>query len=576
MEYCSTLTAQNEKSIVQVVTNKAHSFYQSELCSVVVCGDVFLQEKATSAKEIANFFSSNSHCIEALYQELSGQFWLVVLDYTSNKLYLVNDHFGMQPCFYTQQNGVVTISESLKKLKSMPELSFTISEQALFNYMYFHCIPSPNTIFEQVSKLEPGKAVILEQHKTDISLSITEQLLYCPSFNQKKVQEQDTHKTCLNVIEKAVNKHSSEDCGAFLSGGLDSSSVAGMLARSQSPAKTFSIGFTIDGYDETPYAKLTAQHFKTQHEVLYLQPEQAAEEFVKVAQYFDEPFGNSSAMATYFCAKFAKSHGVTRLLAGDGGDELFAGNDRYAKQKQFEFYQQVPSAIRGVTKGLFCHTPIGKLPILSKGASYINQAEVPMPDRLESYNFLNRLGVDNIFNSDFISAVDTQQPVMQQRQRYQDCSSEHIVDQMLYLDWKFTLADNDLVKVGRMCDMAGVDVRYPLLDKSVVDFSCSIAADIKLPGNKLRNFYKESCRGFLADDTLTKSKHGFGLPFGLWMKENQVLKELVLDNLVAFKKRKIVKDSLVDSVLDAHQSIHAGYYGELIWIMVVLELWLQQ
>lgn len=576
MEHNSTILTPSAAKVAHITTNRPHSIFQSKLSTVVICGDIFFQEHMASAEEVSNFFINNKNCINTLFQQLSGQFWLVIFDVANSKLFVVNDHFGMQPCFYTQQDNLLTISDSLKKIKSIPELSFTISDQALFNYMYFHCIPSPNTIFEQVSKLEPGKAVIFEQQKTGSTFTATEQLLYCPSFNQKKAQVAGSNKTCLEVIENAVTKHASDDCGAFLSGGLDSSSVAGMLARSQSPAKTFSIGFEIEGYDETPYAQLTAKHFGTQHEVLFLQPEQAVEEFVKVAQYFDEPFGNSSAMATYFCAKFAKSHGVSRLLAGDGGDELFAGNDRYAKQKQFEFYQQVPSALRGVTKGVFCHTPIGKLPLLSKGASYINQAEVPLPDRLESYNFLNRLGLNNMFSQDFLSTVDTQQPIMQQRQRFQDCSSEHIVDQMLYLDWKFTLADNDLVKVGRMCDMAGVDVRYPLLDKSVVDFSCTIPAEIKLPGSKLRDFYKESCRGFLADDTLTKSKHGFGLPFGMWMKENQVLKELVMDNLLAFKKRKIVKDSLVDSVLDAHQSVHASYYGELIWIMVVLELWLQQ
>ncbi|MCW8831759.1 MAG: asparagine synthase-related protein, partial [Colwellia sp.] len=469
MQYNSRIQTASAAVIADITTNKPHSFYQGELCTVVLCGDIFLQEEMASPEEISHFFINNQKCINTLYQKLSGQFWLVVFDNDSNKLFLVNDHFGMQPCFYTQQSNSITISDSLKKLKSISEISLSISEQAIFNYMYFHCIPSPNTIFEQVSKLEPGKAVIFEQQKTDSAFTATEQLLYCPSFNQKKAQTVGSHQACLDVIEKAVTKHASSDCGAFLSGGLDSSSVAGMLARSKSPAKTFSIGFDIEGYDETPYAQLTAKHFGTQHEVLFLQPEQAAEEFVKVAQYFDEPFGNSSAMATYFCAKFAKSHGVSRLLAGDGGDELFAGNDRYAKQKQFEFYQQVPSAIRGITKGMFCHTPIGKLPLLSKGASYIQQAEVPLPDRLESYNFLNRLGVNNMFNQDFLSTIDTQQPIMQQRQRYQDCSSEHIVDQMLYLDWKFTLADNDLVKVGRMCDMAGVDVRYPLLDKSVVD-----------------------------------------------------------------------------------------------------------
>jgi len=264
------------------------------------------------------------------------------------------------------------------------------------------------------------------------------------------------------------------------------------------------------------------------------------------------------------------------LLAGDGGDEIFAGNDRYAKQKVFQYYGQMPGILQSAAKGVFCGTPLPKLPLLSKAASYIKQAQVPLPDRLETYNFLNQFGVENMFNGDFLSAVDVQQPISQQRQRYFECSSDDPVDRMLYLDWKFTLADNDLVKVGRMCEMAGVDVRFPLLDKSVVDFSCTIPADIKLPGNKLRHFYKESCRGFLNDETLSKSKHGFGLPFGLWMKENKALRELALDNLLAFKKRKIVKDSLIDEVLDAHQSDHASYYGELIWIMVVLELWLQQ
>lgn len=561
-----------------VLTAKPHSFFENEQIIAVACGDVFINDKASDAQDVASFYISNHKKLKVLYQQLSGQFWLILFNKASFEFSILNDHFGIQPCFYLKQGDVIHISDSLKQLKNVPELQLSISEQALFNYMYFHCIPSPNTIFTEVSKLEPGKAVIFDR-----TLQSRAQLLYQPKFKQAESGSplsKNQNRECLDTIELAVAEHATDNCGAFLSGGLDSSSVAGMLARHQAQAKTFSIGFNIEGYDETPYAKLTSKHFGTQHETLYLQPEQAAEEFVKVAQYFDEPFGNSSAMATYFCAKFAKEHGVNRLLAGDGGDELFAGNERYAKQKQFEFYQQVPRVFQNLVKGTFCHTPIGKLPllgkVLSKGASYINQAEVPLPDRLESYNFLNRLGQENMFNSDFLASVDTQQPIRQQRQRFTDCLSEHSVDQMLYLDWKFTLADNDLVKVGRMCDMAGIEVRFPLLDKSVVDFSCTIPADIKLPGGKLRHFYKESCRGFLADKTLTKSKHGFGLPFGLWMKENQVLQELVLDNLLEFKKRKIVKDSLVDSVIDAHQSVHASYYGELIWIMVVLELWLQQ
>ena len=554
-----------------IITSKKHSIFEDESTYTVVCGDIFIDETLCDAAVIAEKFTYYKKSFDDLYQHISGQFWLLVFDKKLGQLTVLNDHFGMQSCFYTLQNNTIYISDSLKKLKNINDITLNISEQALFNYMYFHCIPSPNTIFTEVSKLEPGKAIIFKSKGAQ-----QEQLLYKPTFNKQLESNEDQHKACLDTIEHAVKKHAEGKVGAFLSGGLDSSSVAGMLARHEEEAKTFSIGFTIKGYDETEYAQLTAQHFGTKHEVLYLEADEAAEEFVRVAQYFDEPFGNSSAMATYFCAKFAKSHGIERLLAGDGGDELFAGNDRYAKQKVFEIYQGIPNVLQGAAKGLLCKTPLGKVPLLSKGASYINQAEIPLPDRLETYNFLNRFGVQEMFNKDFLASVDTQAPIQQQRKRYQECSSEHSVDQMLYLDWKFTLADNDLIKVGRMCEMADVEVRYPLLDKSVVDFSCTIPADIKLPGGKLRHFYKESCRGFLADNTLTKSKHGFGLPFGLWMKENQTLKEIALDNLVAFKKRKIVNDSLIDNVLDAHNSVHASYYGELIWIMVVLELWLQQ
>ena len=555
----------------KILTTKALSCHEDEKRFVAIYGTAYIDNTACTAQTFAATMSNAKEDVELAYRLLSGQFWMFVLNKVTQKLFLFNDHFGIQPCFYTLQNNVLTVSDSLKCMRNVEGIALTISEQALFNYMYFHCIPSPNTIFEQVAKLEPGKAVVFDKNA-----EVKKVQLYQPDFKQQAEVDKQQYADCLDVIEQAVVKHTAEGCGAFLSGGLDSSTVAGMLARHQQPANTFSIGFDIAGYDETAYAKLTAKHFATKHEVLYLQPEPAVEEFVKVAQFFDEPFGNSSAMATYFCAKFAKSHGVNHLLAGDGGDEIFAGNDRYAKQKVFQYYGQMPGILQSAAKGVFCGTRLPKLPLLSKAASYIKQAQVPLPDRLETYNFLNQFGVENMFNGDFLSAVDVQQPISQQRQRYFECSSDDPVDRMLYLDWKFTLADNDLVKVGRMCEMAGVDVRFPLLDKSVVDFSCTIPADIKLPGNKLRHFYKESCRGFLNDETLSKSKHGFGLPFGLWMKENKALRELALDNLLVFKKRKIVKDSLIDEVLDAHQSDHASYYGELIWIMVVLELWLQQ
>ncbi|MFD2167323.1 asparagine synthetase B family protein [Thalassotalea euphylliae] len=508
--------------------------------------------------------------LEKAFAVLQGTYFAISCCKENQSLSLFNDALGVQPCYYTVQNGKLYVSNSLKELKKESALSFTLNKQAIFNYMYFHCIPSPTTIYENVFKLEPGKAVIF-----DVEFNKTEQVLYSPKFASKGAADSNQLKTCLDTIDDAVADSVTENCGAFLSGGLDSSTVSGMLAKHKSPAKTFSIGFNAEGYDETPYAKITAKHFGTQHEVLYLQPEQAVDAFVEVAQYFDEPFGNSSSMAAYFCAKFAKEHGVDTLLAGDGGDELFAGNERYAKQKQFELYYKLPAPLRGLLNTTLNNKLMASVPVISKASSYVRQAEVTLPARLQSYNFINIVGLEEMFTPEFLAQVDTDLPIKQLEQRYSESEGVHPVDNMLYLDWKFTLADNDLVKVNRMCELAGVNVKYPLLDRRVVDFSCSVSADTKLPGYQLRDFYKKACRGFLADETLDKSKHGFGLPFGVWLKENETLKNIALDALEKFKARGIVSNSLIEKALAAHNSVHAGYYGELIWIMVVLELWLQ-
>ncbi|WP_233520551.1 asparagine synthetase B family protein [Flocculibacter collagenilyticus] len=544
-----------------------------EKVKVCISGHCYLNEQQYDANALLNAYHHANDELAQLCKTLSGKFWVLISDSSIGTVSIFTDVMGLSPCYYHVSGNQLVVDRSLKSLKSCLTVKPTISNQAIFNYLYFHCIPSPNTIYDNVFKLEPGKILSLNEHS---ELNI--KLFYQPTFAEKaeKQRIQELQESCLDVLNNSVKKVLSDDCGAFLSGGLDSSTVAGLLAKNVDDAKTFSIGFNEKEYDETAYAKITAEKFGTNHHIHCLTADQAIEEFVKVAQYFDEPFGNSSAMATYFCAKFAKENGVNTLLAGDGGDEIFAGNTRYAKQKLFEFYNLLPTPLQSLSSGLFYNTPLAKLPVLSKVSSYIAQAKEPMPARLEGYNYVNRIGVDSMFNPEFLTGVDVLQPIKQQASRYDDCTSSNIVDKMLYLDWKFTLADNDLVKVNNMCDMAGVDVYYPFLDKTVVDFSCQVPASVKLPGGKLRDFYKKSCEGFLDDRTLTKSKHGFGLPFGVWLKSDPRLIDLTRTTLASFKNRKIVSDNLIDETLKAHEQVHAGYYGELIWIMVVLELWLQE
>lgn len=505
--------------------------------------------------------------VEELYARVSGFFILIVGHKQSGEYKVLNDHLGTFPVFFAQRGTALHCATRLKALKNDDT---EISRQAIYNYFFHHCIPAPYTLYEGISKMQPGHVLSINHGHT------VQTLVYKPNYQPSDQSEQALHQECRQVISDAVSWNAADNCGAFLSGGLDSSTVAGMLATNTDQNKTFSIGFKAKGYDETEYALITAEHFGTQHKTHYLEPDEILQNFVQVAAYYDEPFGNSSALAAYVCANFAKQDDIQVLLAGDGGDEFFGGNERYAKQKVFEIYWGLPSPIRSLADWLLVKSPLGSLPLLKKGRSYIQQAQVRLPDRLHTYNFLNRMDCAQMFDADFYASVDRDIPSKSLQQRYQDCPSAETLEKLLYLDWKFTLADNDLVKVTRMCQKAGVEVRFPLVEKEIVDFSCRVPSKLKLPGMKLRDFYKKSFTGFLADRTINKSKHGFGLPFGVWMKEHKGLSEMSMGYLKAFQKRGIMRPEFVDEAISIYQGGHQGYYGELIWIMLVLEVWLQE
>ena len=292
-----------------------------------------------------------------------------------------------------------------------------------------------------------------------------------------------------------------------------------------------------------------------------------------MAAAYDEPFGNSSALPALFCASLARQDGKRRLLAGDGGDELYAGNARYAKQQVFEVFQHLPSPLQTLLRALTAPLP-GGAPLLGKVKSYVAQASVPLPDRLQSYNYVYRLGVAAMFTPDFAAGIDTQLPSQLDRDIYQRPADASTLNRMLYLDWQHTLADNDLRKVGRMCALAGIEVRYPMLDEAVVEHSLRIPSRLKLPSGRLRDFYKQAVRGFLPEAIINKSKHGFGLPFGVWMADHPGLREMAGDNLARLRRRGILRPEFIDRALHLHQQEHAAYYGELVWVMMMLELWL--
>lgn len=507
-----------------------------------------------------------------LFSKLHGHFSLAVADNSRRRLLVAVDRMGTRPMCYALTPTGIAFASSADTVRRHDGVDVSISYPSLYSYIYFHVIPSPQTVYRGIYKLEPAQ--YLEYRDGHLRV----EHYWSPRFDIDGSVDLEGLKEALQTkLEAAVRARINGRTGAFLSGGLDSSTVSGMLSRAlASPVDTFSIGFSEEGYDEIGFARIAANRFKTNQHEYYVTTDDVADAMPRIAEAYDEPFGNSSAIPTLLCARLAHEHGMDTLLAGDGGDELFAGNERYAKQRLFDMYNKLPAALRrGILEPLFLSVPLRWPSPAKKIRSYIEQAQLPMPKRMQSYNLLNRIPPKDVFEADFLSTVDLSHPDTHMLKVYDRTPSKNLLHRMLFLDWKLTLADNDLRKVNRMCELAGVDVRYPMLDDAVVELSTRIPPLQNLRGGSLRWFYKNAFKDFLPQEILTKPKHGFGLPFGQWLNKSARLQDLVYTSLDALRSRRLVQGEFIRSLLDAHRNDHAAYYGTTVWVLVLLEQWLQ-
>jgi len=523
-----------------------------------------------AADEVVALYARYGH---DLLSRIHGPFALALVDAATRTALIAVDRLGIRTLCFTLDGGGLVFGSTADHVVAHPGVRAELSEQGLFNYLYSHVVPSPGTIYRAVEKLLPGERVVVRDGRAERDFYW--QVRYS---DDTRATERELEERFRSVLRAAVARGAEGDeAAAFLSGGTDSSTVAGLLTAVRGrPARTYSIGFAAEGFDETAYARIAARHFGTDAREYYATPEDVLQAIPVVAQHYDEPFGNASAVPTYICARLASADGYRVMLAGDGGDELFGGNVRYAKQKLFEYYGLLPDALRSaVIEPLVFRAPGGGfLPPVRKARSYIAQAKVPLPDRLESYNFLHRTALAEIFEPDFLRRVDVSEPLRLLRDAYARVDSGSALNRMLHLDLKQTLADNDLRKVSGMCEAVGVDVRYPLLDEDVVALAAEIPPTLKVKGLKLRYLFKKALRDFLPRETLRKTKHGFGLPFGLWLREHPALAGFAADSLVAFGCRGIVQRAYVDRLIAEHRTGHATYFGTMIWVLMIAEQWL--
>ena len=517
---------------------------------------------------VASYTKNGYHFIN----DINGSFSLALFDTNKQITLLSIDRMGIEQMHYSCVNQQLLFSTSLRTLSELPVLSKRILPQSIFNYFYFHCIPSPHTIYEGIYKLKPAEVLIFKNG------SLSTDRYWSPTFTEKSRLTANELQTGIKTSLDATMCELSNDAqtGAFLSGGTDSSTLAGLLKQHHpADAPVFSIGFEEQGYDEMEYANIAVRQFGNKHYQYYVNFDDVITLIDKIPRVYEEPFGNSSVVPTFAAATLAKQNGINCLLGGDGGDELFGGNERYTTQKLFGVYAKIPKLLRAILlEPLFLNSIATATPIVRKASSYIRQAKISMPMRMQTYNILHTQLPNSIFDNHYLDDIDTQQPISLLSETYNEIQDASLLNKMLYLDWKFTLADNDIRKVNTMCHAAGVEVSYPFLDNRVVESSTQIPSNLKIKGMRLRSFYKDTYNDFLPPEIISKPKHGFGLPFGVWLKKDSRLQDSVYEALTNLKSRNMFQNKFLDNLIEKHRSEHAAYYGTFVWVLAVLELWL--
>ena len=511
----------------------------------------------------------------AAFERLQGQFCLALYDAREQRLVLATDRFATRVIYYTEKADTLVFGTSLDRVAG--DQSRVIDPQAILEYLLYTVVPAPRTPFAGIRKLEAGQLLILDGG------GVRTQAYWDMTYPESRNGNAASWAQQLRAeIEAAVSRcvageESSDAIGAFLSGGTDSSTVAGMISRiTGRPAQTFSIGYVEQGYDELFYARAASRWFGTVQHEWKLSPAEALDALPAIVSYYEEPFGNASALPTYRCAQLAREHGVKVLFAGDGGDELFAGNARYGADKIFALYRRIPGVFRrAVMDPVLSALPDG-IPVLGRARRYVRRANIPNPRRMFSYDPLLSAPLTDMLAQDFCTAVAADQILATAEAHFnRPAAGTSELNRLLYLDLKLAIADNDVRKVSGMTELAGVQVRYPLLDAGLAEFSGRIPSALKLRNFEKRYIFKQALADFLPPEILNKPKHGFGAPVAVWMKADPRWRGFIGDLLhdPRTRQRGYIKPAVLDDFWKQLEKEGESFYGDSLWPWLMLEMW---
>jgi len=550
----------------------------------VVCDSEFYNHAAL-AKAVGTDGTSEAATLAALYRRhedrwfvpVSGVFRAFIADKRTGRLLAYEDRVGVKTLAYSETSRGAYIASRISLLSSRPGFARKIDPQAVHSYLFMEMIPTPFSVFQGIKKLESGHRLSID----DGAAPKVERFWNMPFPAEKLSDEEEIKRRAYALTKEAVAEQfgygPAGSVGAFLSGGTDSSTVCGLINELHpGQARTFSIGFDETGFDETHYARIAAKAFATQHTEYVVTAKDVEDLFPTLIRAYDEPFANSSAIPTYFCSQVAREHGVKVMLAGDGGDEIFGGNSRYVEV--LDWKGKIPTWMAKTMVGPAAQA-LGAVfphPLVKRAEGYARRSYSPFARRIHDFSLLDFFGDEDVFRPEFLSGPILGPVAISQAYLDQAGTSDPL-DQYMYHDLKLTSMDNDLRKVNRMTQVAGMGVRYPYLNTALMEFTGRIPPGLKVKNGRLRHLFKETFKGLLPQEIIEKKKHGFGLPVVRWMLRPGRLGDLYRESVFGdrLKQRGIFKPAFLETLEKRSKEPGTEYLGKYLYYIFFLESWLR-
>jgi asparagine synthase (glutamine-hydrolysing) len=579
--------SQNRLSIIDLVTGDPPIANEDSTTAVVLNGEIYnFQELREGLVARGHVFGSHgdteviAHLAEELApaelaRSLDGMFAFAVWDGRNDRLIIGRDRVGKKPLYYFFDGARLVFGSEIKSIFADESVPRRLDQEAIPAYLTFGYVPTPRTFFEGVRSLPPGHVLVYEPGGEPVIERYWEPpLADVTAEAHLDLSLRDAAEQVRAALESAVRERLVSDVplGAFLSGGIDSSAVVGVMAGLvDRPVETFTIGFDDrDGFDERPYARQVAQRHGTAHHECVVHPD-AVDLVERLVWHHDQPFGDSSAVPTFLLSQVTRGD-VTVALSGDGGDELFAGYERFAAGLLARRYGQLPSPMRGAIRRSVGALPAGSLRGRAGSLQrFARVAELGLPDAYRSWiSFIQDPERDALLGDrrDGWAIADY-------RAIWAGSQGAAPLDRLLDLNLRTYLVDDLLVKADRMSMAHGLEVRSPFLDTTLLELATRLEPGLKIRGIKLKRVLKAAVSDLVPDEILNRPKRGFGVPLDRWFRED--LRTYVASTLGASDSRvkAHLREEAVDRILAEHDS-GARNHGHALWTLLTLEVFLRR